>query len=399
MNYHVDPEILVRSERASQHLAAASRELARVAIGGYRSAPASEFALTPAERAEFDLARAIRAAADPVEMGAAHLELRVRDRARAAGLLRNDGTVYVPYEVLMRDLAVGVAGAGGNLVAKDAPSAVAWLRPASAVLQAGATTIEGLSSNLAIPRFTAGSAVQLVAENTAGNEGNPTFDQVVLTPKTVTAYVDYSRRLGLQTADRPGGIGAMISADLSDAIAAMVDLMALTGAGGNQPTGVLNTAGIGSVSIGANGGAMTWAALTDLEYQVVSQNENAGRVALGYVTNPKVRRQLQQTQILTSGRPIWHTEAGQETIAGTPAWPTANVPSNLTKGTSNNCSALVYGNWARVVIGMWGQGLEITVDPYSQSSSGTVRICAMLDFDVALRRAQSFAAVSDIVAP
>jgi HK97 family phage major capsid protein len=392
-----EAENLKRQQRAANHLSLAAQELSLLSNGAYRQSAPGGFALTPAEIESFDIARALRSLADPAERHNAPLEAEVAGRAMECGLLRQAGA-FVPFEVLARDLTVGTANAGGNLVGKDIAPAAAWLRPGSSVLQAGATSIEGLRDAIAIPRFTLGGTVQMVTENGAAAESNPTFDQVVLTPKTATAYVDYSRRLGLQVAGKIGGIRGIIAADLGEALAAMVDLMALTGTGtGNEPRGLMNTAGIASVPLGANGGAITWAAVTNLEYEVGAFNGTFG--SLGYVTNPKVKRQLQQTAILTSGTPIWMRQDGLEAIAGTPAWSTANLPSNLVKGSAVNCSPLLYGNWAQLVIGTWGQGVEMMVDPYSQSPTGAVRVVAMLDFDIAVRRIQAFAAIVDAVAP
>jgi hypothetical protein len=42
-----------------------------------------------------------------------------------------------------------------------------------------------------------------------------------------------------------------------------------------------------------------------------------------------------------------------------------------------------------LLIGMWG-GLDILVDPYTASTTGTVRIVAMQSVDVAVRHAVSF---------
>jgi hypothetical protein len=49
-----------------------------------------------------------------------------------------------------------------------------------------------------------------------------------------------------------------------------------------------------------------------------------------------------------------------------------------------------FGNFSDMLIGMWG-GLDLTVDPYTASSSGTVRIVALQTVDVAVRNAVSFA--------
>ena len=74
---------------------------------------------------------------------------------------------------------------------------------------------------------------------------------------------------------------------------------------------------------------------------------------------------------------------------------TNQVPSTLTKGSASNvCSAIIFGNWADLMMGMWG-GLDLTVDPYSESTKGTIRVVAFQDVDVALRHAESFAAMQD----
>jgi len=63
---------------------------------------------------------------------------------------------------------------------------------------------------------------------------------------------------------------------------------------------------------------------------------------------------------------------------------------------SNQVTAgdLYFGNFADLLIGMYG-GLDITVDPYTASTSGTVRIVALQTCDVAVRHAVSFALNND----
>ena len=71
------------------------------------------------------------------------------------------------------------------------------------------------------------------------------------------------------------------------------------------------------------------------------------------------------------------------------------VPSNLVKGGSGSvCSAIVFGNWADLIIGQWG-ALDILVDPYTGVAAGTVRVRVLQDVDTALRHIESFAAMLD----
>ena len=72
------------------------------------------------------------------------------------------------------------------------------------------------------------------------------------------------------------------------------------------------------------------------------------------------------------------------------------MPSNLTKGSGSALSALLFGNWSDLLIGEWG-AIDLLVDPYTNADSGQVRVVAFSFVDIAVRHAQSFAAVSDIV--
>lgn len=72
------------------------------------------------------------------------------------------------------------------------------------------------------------------------------------------------------------------------------------------------------------------------------------------------------------------------------------VPSDLTKGSSSGvCSAVVFGNFNDLMIGMFG-GLDVVVDPNADLTTGAVRVAAFQMIDVAVRHAQSFAAIQDV---
>ena len=47
-------------------------------------------------------------------------------------------------------------------------------------------------------------------------------------------------------------------------VASAIDTVGINGGGSNEPTGILQTSGIGSVAIGTNGGAPTGPLLTTL---------------------------------------------------------------------------------------------------------------------------------------
>lgn len=292
-----------------------------------------------------------------------------------------------------RDLVVGTATAGGHTVATDllASSFIELLTNAMILMSLGTTMLRDLNGNVAIPRQTGGATAYWLAENGAPTESQQAFDQVTLTPKTVGAFTDYSRLLLLQSSMDVEGFVRM---DIARTLALAIDLAGINGSGSsNQPRGVINTVGIGSVAGGTNGLAPTWDHVVDLETAVANPNALLGRP--GYLTNSKVRGKLKRTQMFgsTNGMPVW--ERGPQPLNGYDAAVSNQVPSTLTKGSASGiCSAILFGNWADLLIGMWG-GLDILVDPYTGGNAGTVRIVGLQSVDVAVRHPESFSAMLD----
>jgi len=353
----------------------------------------------------YSLTRAIRAAANHATgqrdaWKEAGLELEA-SQAVAKRMGRDPQGFFVPMDVQerrspeRRDLNVTTGSAGGDMVATDllADSFIDLLRNRMVVRQAGATVLTGLQGDIAIPRQTGGATAYWVAESGAPTESQQTVDQVTLTPKTVGAYTDFSRKLLKQSSM---DVERFVRADLTNVIALAIDLAALHGTGAsNQPTGIAATSGIGSVAGGTNGLAPAWAHIVGLETEVAIDNADIGRLA--YMTNAKVRGKAKQTPKVasTDSMMLWDTQSNAQPLNGYGAFVTNQVSSALTKGTASAvCSAIFFGNWADLVIGMWGT-LDILVDPYTGATSGTVRVVALEDMDIAVRHAESFAAMLD----
>lgn len=355
--------------------------------------PTAEIGMTHEEARRFSFIRAINALANPTDRKAqadAAFEREASD-AFASKMGRAANGFFVPVEVQKRDLVVGTATAGGHTVATNVLAAnfIDLLRNKLAIAGMGAQFLTGLVGNIAIPRATSGATAYWVAENGAPTESQQAFDQVAMSPKTVGAFTDISRKLLLQSSMDVEGF---VRNDLATVVALAIDLAAVNGSGAsNQPTGILNTAGIGSVAGGTNGLAPTWANLVDLETQVAVANADLG--ALGYLTNAKVRGKLKTTSKVSGQNGfVWGDDGS---VNGYNAGVSNQVPSNLTKGTSSGvCSAIIFGNFADLIVGQWG-ALDLMVDPYTGSTAGTVRVVALQDVDIAVRNAVSFAAMKD----
>jgi HK97 family phage major capsid protein len=381
--------------QARAHVKMAADLLGSAQRKGYESE--GRFYMTAQEVADYDIGKAMRAVADPQRHGRdALLEMKISTRALKTGAARDGIGLFIPFAVLHRDLSVSTPSAGGSLVGtRSSNDPSTWLRPLSVCAAAGATFLTGLTSDLSLPRFASGAGAGIESDQGIRAASDASFNQVVLSPKRISAVSSYTRRISLMANN---DVGAMISADIGAAIAEVLDVMAISGTGtSNQPTGILNTENIGGVSIGDNGGAVTWEKLCDLEFAVDTANASVG--SLGYATTPKVKKQLRKTQQFAgSGSSIWGRNPMGDHIGGVPAFASNNVPDDLVKGSASDCSAVIFGNWSDLIIGVWGDGVEVVMDPYTQGTAGATRVIANMYIDVGVRRPGSFAAIRDAVA-
>jgi HK97 family phage major capsid protein len=356
--------------------------------------PSADIGMGQKEVKSYSLLRALNALANPTDAAAQRAAAFERECSDAAGqkLGKQARGFLVPYEVQKRDLTAGTPTAGGNMVATDllTGSFIDLLRNAMVISGMGTRMMTGLVGNIAIPKLTGAATAFWVAENAATTESQQTIGQVTMTPKTVGAFTDISRRLMAQSSL---SVEALVQQDLAMVLGLAIQQAAINGTGAsNQPSGILTLVPT-TVIGGVNGGAPTWANIVALETNVAIGNADVG--SMGYLTNARVRGRLKGTEKFSAGTGAPVFADGNLPLNGYGAGITNAVPSNLVKGTSGaTCSAIIFGNFADLMIGMWG-GLDLTVDPYSGSTAGTVRVVALQDVDVALRNVESFATMVD----
>jgi HK97 family phage major capsid protein/HK97 family phage prohead protease len=340
---------------------------------------AAEIGLSEKESRSFSFLRAINYLSNPSDRNAreaAAFEIEASEAA-AAKLSRQSRGITVPQDVLRRDLNVGTSTAGGNLVATelDAGSFIDLLRNASALDQAGATVLTGLTGNVAIPRQSGAATAYWVAESGSPTESQQTVDQVSLVPRTVAAFTDYSRKLIIQSSI---DVENMVRNDLARVIALKIDYAGLYGTGAsNEPLGLKNTTGIGTEDFAA--ATPTFAEVVALESDVATANALLGTPV--YLMNAAMRGSL-KTKPKDAGSGLFVMEG--ELVNGY-----RGVLSNQVASGD-----LWFGNFADLIIGYFS-GLDLMVDPYTHSTSATVRVTAMQDCDIAIRHPESFSRGND----
>ena len=339
-------------------------------------ADAADIGMEEKEVRNFSWLRAMNYLANPNDAGAresASFEIEVSEAAAAKRGKASAG-ITIPNDVLRRDLKTTPATAGGNLVETvlDSANFIDLLRNASALNQAGATVLTGLEGNLAIPKQTGSASAYWVAESGAPTESQQTIGQVSMVPRTVGAFTDISRKLIIQSSI---DVENMVRSDLAAVLALEIDRAALYGSGvASEPLGLHNVAGIGGQAFAA-GNNPTFAEAVGMESDVATAN--ALRGSASYITNATIRGNMKvRAKDSGSGLFLW---TGDNTVNGYPAH------------LSNQCEAgdVWFGVWSDLIMGYWS-GLDLMADPYTHSTSGTIRIRVLQDCDVAIRHAGSF---------
>lgn len=277
---------------------------------------------------------------------------------------------------------------GGYAKQEMAPRYVDGLKEKLVVAKLGATILGDLVGT--VPVVSAGAVTaQWLAEGASASVSKSTFARVVLTPHRNAVIGAFSKDLLKQTSI---DVENIIMDKILTAHAELLEAACINGSGSsNQPKGILNTDGIGSVVGGANGAAISWANIVKLETEVNSKNGNRGK--LGYLTNAKVVGAMKTIE-RASNTARFLIEDGKSN--GYDVEWTKLVPSNLTKGSASQvCSAMIFGNFEDLYIGHWG-GVDIVIDPYTLAANGDVRFVLNSWDDCVVVEPKSFAAIKDI---
>ena len=289
------------------------------------------------------------------------------------------------------------AADGGNAKSEMAPRYIDGLKDRMAIVKLGATVLSDLVGTL--PLVGAGNMTAAwLAEGATATVSKAAFSKVTMTPHRNAIVGAFSKDLLRQTSL---DIEQIVWNKIQEAHARLLETAAIAGTGSNsQPTGILtalaavtNTPNI--IAIGTNGGPITWAKVVALETKINAGNANRGKLA--YLTNAQVVGDLKTIE-RASNTARFLLDGNFDNLNGYPIEWTNLVPSNLTKGTaSQQCSAMIFGNFEDLYIGQWG-GLDLVVDPLTRAEYGDVRVILNAWNDVKVVEPKSFAAIKDIKA-
>lgn len=334
----------------------------------------AEIGLTPAQARSYSMIRAIQGQIPNSGVDAGFERECSQEVAKKLG--RAARGFFVPYDVQVakRDLQIAGAGTGSKFVATNllAGDFITALRANMALPKLGVRVLSGLVSDIAIPKGAAVTATWGIETDDAA-EVTPVLSQVTGTPKTVKARTNISRKLIMQSSL---DVEAFVQNELAVALAVAIDKAAFNGAGTSEPTGLLT--GPISTDVAVTAGTPTYAEMCNLVATVTGKNVNLDMLKFA-VTN-EVFWKLAATATSTNG-PLFIADILSGKIMGRETVVSENVTANYG----------FIGDWSQMILGMWGNGLDILVDPYSGSSSGLVKIVSFMDADIMVAQADAFA--------
>ena len=366
---------LNRAERVAQFERAAHAE------------PVSGHADMASLERRFSVGKALSEIGENGRLTGAELEFSQQHRSGRPGGFAMPASAFLESRAVTTTSPAG--GPGGALVATMLGPEIDRLRPLLAIQSLGATVLSGLVGNLTLPRLKTSGSAGWVPEHTDATGSDPAFDTINMSPKTVTARYEMSRRL-MQQAPQLEGI---LRADIGYLLAQQLDLAAIIGGGANQPSGIMANASVPVLALGTNGATINsnpvfYSMTADLIGMVEQANETG---PTGFLTNATIKRSALKLQT-TVGEPIPLAELfhDEKVVFSN------QVPNNLTKGTGTNLNAIIYGNWQSLILAYWS-AVDIVINPYADAvaSKGGAFLHAFLDADIALRHPESFAICKD----
>lgn len=302
----------------------------------------------------------------------------------------SDGSLTLGTPAYNTDTAAGgitgIGGTGKDTIATmllagqfiDALVATLVLRE-----QLGAEVLTGLVGNISIPK---GGSISggWVSEGSNVAKKNPTFGQIPATPHTYGAYVDITRKLLLQSSIN---VQAKVLEWLMYACAAGIETAAFQGTGTNgAPTGLCT-----SLTGTAWSNAPTFDKIVDLI--AATKTANSYKPSMKFVGNAGVWAKLAKTrdyEVLTDGA---STPKNVGAIGGSVRLlDTATnkvIGRDFVEANLMPAAKLLFGDFTQLSVCLWS-GTDIVVDPYANSTNGGLRIVALQDSDILIKRPESF---------
>jgi HK97 family phage major capsid protein len=281
--------------------------------------------------------------------------------------------IIIPFGVLA-NRAMDTLGSPG-VVATNFGEYIDLLRSKYVIGRLGVTFLPGLVGNVALPKMTTGATGYWVAEAEDVTGSTPILGQVQGTPHTAGALVDISRTLLIQSTP---SAEELVRNEIVERVMRTVQAALFVGSGSDgQPTGVKGTAGVNTPSV-STPGAPTYAEILDFPGDIMADNAEAD--GMKFAMTAAVWAKLAATLV---------GEDGGRTVLDPVARNCVGYGYEVTEDVGAN--TLFFGNWASVVLGIWGNGIDVAATDSKLFASGGLTLRALQDVDIMIRHPQALA--------
>lgn len=285
-------------------------------------------------------------------------------------------------------LSEGTDTAGGYTVPTILlPGILNALVPASSMLNAGASVaiLQDQAKSFRIAGIDSIPNAAWRAENGTVAESDPAFRAIDVTPRSLAFRFKVSREL---LADSPNLDEALRRA-IAGAFAKELDRAGLRGSGtAPEIRGLLNTTNVNAVANGANGAKPTnYSNFVAAWKEITSDNAPAPTAAIMHPREMATFANLADTTGQPLSRPPLLNSMG--------FFQSSQIPTNLTVGTSTDCSEIYVGDFSQFVFFM-REGISIQMVTELYAETGQVGFICHTRVDVAALYAQAFAVITGV---
>jgi HK97 family phage major capsid protein len=303
-----------------------------------------------------------------------------------SGLFRKDGR----SGRMTRDaLATDFPTAGALITPQFIWPMIDLLRNMPALSRLGMVWLSGVVGNLVLPRQEAATIAQWLPEGAQLTAYDQVLGQIKMSPHRVGSRQNYSRLALIQTTP---DFEAMVIRDHMAVIALAIDEAGINGQGAaDQPLGILNQPGIGSVAFGG-AAATAYARMVAMETAIRKSNIYD---PVSFLSTSVVRGTLRVTPATLTGstvvsgstNSVWTTENGEENVIGRPAVDSQQVPGDIMIAIAAN----------HLIGAQWG-GLAVVLDTLSRADFDEYKLSINTYVDFALRHPQAVCRSADSLA-
>ena len=397
-----------QAEQQRDALAANESRLKRLAADAGSVTRSDKEAIKANSR--FSLAKALRELSNGEKLTGLEKEVfqESRNEATARGL-EIRGNFGIPQSMLIEARNVyGVDSSQGGVndavttVATEVTALVGALRSNSLLAATGATQLQGFVGDIKMPSLPTDAAEEPAeGASVTGNTG--AMGSQTLSPQRIAQQMIVTKEAINQT---NGNMAEVIAADFGRSIANVQDKIALNSISGVGGATAL-AGGTGEIVLATEGATNNDLAATDAEdirdlWAAITANGAENNTA--FVFHPTNYAHLLGQPNVSSVSPL--IENG--TIFGYNVLNSGSVPVQdlsavyanalIEGGTAVAADGLTsvyfgyYGDWTDLFYANWG-GLDVSVDPFSGLSAGTIKVVVDTFFDAKVRRSGSLGAM------